>query len=151
MPEIIVSYGMSHHQAKPVGNNISHTVQKSGRVPCEKPSREPTTKNAIAVPFERCTDDVNNQAEYRVKNPAGNPGKKTRKLSSAKDVYTHEISHALYLVKMLGIKTLYVVKMLGIKTSYLTRCIWLKCWASKPCMWLKCWASKPHIHMMYLG
>ena len=33
-------------------------------------------KNAIAVPFERCTDDVNNQAEYRVKNFPRNPEKK---------------------------------------------------------------------------
>ena len=31
---------------------------------------------AIAVPSERCTDDVNNQAQYRVKNFPGNPAKK---------------------------------------------------------------------------
>ena len=35
---------------------------KSGRVPCEKLPRKPRKKNAIALPFERCTDDVNNQA-----------------------------------------------------------------------------------------
>ena len=34
------------------------------------------TKNAIALPSERCTDDVNNQAELRVKNFPGNPEKK---------------------------------------------------------------------------
>ena len=49
---------------------------KSGRVPCEKPSRKPRKKNAIALPSQRGTDDVNNQAEYRVKNFPGNPEKK---------------------------------------------------------------------------
>ena len=40
--------------------------------------KEPRKTNAIALPFERCTDDVHNQAEYRVKNFPRNPEKKTR-------------------------------------------------------------------------
>jgi hypothetical protein len=51
---------------------------KSGRVPCEKLPRKPRKKNAIALPSQRGTDDVNNQAEFRVKNSSGNPEKKTR-------------------------------------------------------------------------
>ena len=35
-------------------------------------------KNAIALPSERGMDDVNNQAEYRVKHFPGNPQTKTR-------------------------------------------------------------------------
>ena len=49
---------------------------KSGRVPCEKRPRKPRKKHAIALPSQRGTDDVNNQAEYCVKNPPGNPDKK---------------------------------------------------------------------------
>jgi len=49
---------------------------KSGRVPCEKLPRKPRKKNAIALPSQRGTDDVNNQAEFRVKNSPGNPENK---------------------------------------------------------------------------
>ena len=37
---------------------------------------EPRKKNGLAVPSERCTDDVNNQAEYRVNKFPGNPEQK---------------------------------------------------------------------------
>ena len=49
---------------------------KSGRVPCEKLPRKPRQKNAIALPSQRGTDDVNNQAEFRVKNFPANPDNK---------------------------------------------------------------------------
>ena len=41
-----------------------------------KTSQGTHNKNAIAVPSERCTADVNNQAEYRVQNFPENPQKK---------------------------------------------------------------------------
>ena len=49
-----------------------HTVQNQAEFRVKNFPGNPEKKNAIAVPFERCTDDVNNQAEYSVKNLIAN-------------------------------------------------------------------------------